>query len=60
MAATGGFVLAALWPWDPAVERSLAMLNLVGILGAYTAFYLYRALGFAAVVVGAEIGRAHV
>jgi S-DNA-T family DNA segregation ATPase FtsK/SpoIIIE len=55
IAATGGFVLAALWPWDPAVERSLAMLNLVGILGAYTAFYLYRALGFAAVVVGAGL-----
>jgi S-DNA-T family DNA segregation ATPase FtsK/SpoIIIE len=55
IAATGGFVLAALWPWDPAVERSLAMLNLVGILGAYTAFYLYRALGFAAVVVGAAL-----
>ncbi len=52
MAATGAFVLAALWPWDPAVERSLATLNRVGILGSYTAYYLYRGLGFAALVAG--------
>jgi S-DNA-T family DNA segregation ATPase FtsK/SpoIIIE len=51
MAATGAFVLVALWPWDPAVDRSLVTLNRVGILGSYTAYYLYRALGLAALFV---------
>jgi S-DNA-T family DNA segregation ATPase FtsK/SpoIIIE len=48
MAATGGFMLFALWPYDPALERGPETLNRVGILGSYTAFYLYRALGFGA------------
>ena len=48
MAATGGFMLFALWPYDPALARGPETLNRVGILGSYTAFYLYRALGFGA------------
>ncbi len=48
MAGTGGFMLFALWPYDPALDRSPETLNRVGILGSYTAFYLYRALGFGA------------
>lgn len=52
MAATGGFVLVALWPYDPAAERSLATLNRVGVAGAYSAFYLYRWLGFGALMAG--------
>jgi S-DNA-T family DNA segregation ATPase FtsK/SpoIIIE len=48
MAATGGFMLFALWPYDPALGRGPETLNRVGILGSYTAFYLYRALGFGA------------
>ncbi|HUP00736.1 MAG TPA: DNA translocase FtsK 4TM domain-containing protein [Gemmatimonadota bacterium] len=52
MAATGGFLLVALWPYDPAAERSLATLNRVGIAGSYSAFYLYRWLGYGALVAG--------
>ena len=52
MAATGVFLLVALWPWDPVAQRTPATLNRVGVLGSYTAFYLYRALGFGALVVG--------
>ena len=48
MVGTGGFMLFALWPYDPALERGPDTLNRVGILGSYTAFYLYRALGFGA------------
>ncbi|HET6361844.1 MAG TPA: DNA translocase FtsK 4TM domain-containing protein [Gemmatimonadota bacterium] len=55
MAATGGFVLVALWPWDPGVDRGPETLNRVGILGAYSAFYLYRALGFGALALGAGL-----
>src|SRR5688572_22859235 len=55
MAATGGFVLVALWPWDPGLARGPETLNRVGILGAYSAFYLYRALGFAALALGAAL-----
>jgi S-DNA-T family DNA segregation ATPase FtsK/SpoIIIE len=52
MAATGVFVLVALWPWDPADDRSLVTLNRVGILGSYTAYYLFRVFGLAALFVG--------
>src|SRR5688500_3277861 len=52
MAATGIFVLVALWPWDPADDRALVTLNRVGILGSYTAYYLFRAFGLAALFVG--------
>ena len=55
MAATGVFVLVALWPWDPAGERSLVTLNRVGILGSYTAYYLYQGLGFAALFVAGAL-----
>ncbi|HJR52605.1 MAG TPA: DNA translocase FtsK 4TM domain-containing protein, partial [Gemmatimonadota bacterium] len=55
MAATGGFVLVALWPWDPGLERGPETLNRVGILGAYSAYYLYRALGFGALALGAGL-----
>jgi len=55
MAATGGFVLVALWPWDPGLARGPETLNRVGILGAYSAFHLYRALGFGAVALGAGL-----
>ena len=48
MAATGAFTLVALWPYDPASDRTPATLNRVGILGSYSAFYLYRALGYGA------------
>jgi S-DNA-T family DNA segregation ATPase FtsK/SpoIIIE len=48
MAATGGFTLVALWPWDPGWHRTPETLNRVGILGSYSAFYLYRALGLGA------------
>ena len=52
MVATGGFLLVALWPYDPAAERSLSSLNRVGIAGSYSAFYLYRWLGVGALVPG--------
>ncbi|MFN2382958.1 MAG: DNA translocase FtsK 4TM domain-containing protein [Gemmatimonadota bacterium] len=52
VAATGGFVCVALWPFDPVATRSLATLNLVGLLGSYSAFYLYLALGSGALLVG--------
>src|SRR5688572_6811207 len=55
MAATGGFVLVALWPWDPGFARGPETLNRVGILGAYSAFHLYRALGFGALALGAGL-----
>ena len=55
MAATGGFVLVALWPWDPGLARGPETLNRVGILGAYSAFHLYRALGFGALALGAGL-----
>jgi S-DNA-T family DNA segregation ATPase FtsK/SpoIIIE len=55
MAATGGFVLVALWPWDPGIARGPETLNRVGILGAWTAFYLYRALGLGALALGAGL-----
>jgi len=53
MMATGGFLLIALWPFDPLAGRTLGTLNRVGILGSYTAFYLYRWLGVGAPVAGA-------
>jgi S-DNA-T family DNA segregation ATPase FtsK/SpoIIIE len=56
VAATGGFTLVALWPWDPGWARTPATLNRVGILGSYTAFYLYRALGFGGLVLAAGLG----
>jgi S-DNA-T family DNA segregation ATPase FtsK/SpoIIIE len=55
MAATGGFVLVALWPWDPGLARGPETVNRVGILGAYSAFHLYRALGFGAVALGVAL-----
>jgi S-DNA-T family DNA segregation ATPase FtsK/SpoIIIE len=51
MAATGGFALVALWPWDPGWDRTPETLNRVGILGSISAFYLYRGLGFGALAV---------
>jgi S-DNA-T family DNA segregation ATPase FtsK/SpoIIIE len=53
MAATGGFVLVALWPYDPAADRTIGTLNLVGVAGAYSAYYLYQWLGYGALLVGA-------
>ncbi|MEJ2153274.1 MAG: DNA translocase FtsK 4TM domain-containing protein [Gemmatimonadota bacterium] len=52
MAATGVFVLVALWPFDPAAERTLTTLNRVGIVGAYSAYYLYTAFGYGALLIG--------
>lgn len=52
MAATGAFVLVALWPYDPAAERTLTTLNRVGIVGAYSAYYLYRVFGYGALLIG--------
>ena len=55
MVATGGFVLVALWPWDPGLARGPATLNRVGVLGAYSAYYLYQGLGFGALALGAGL-----
>ncbi len=52
MAATGAFVLVALWPYDPAAERTLTTLNRVGIVGAYSAYYLYSVFGYGALLIG--------
>ncbi len=52
MAAVGGFVLVALWPFDPAADRTLDTLNRVGVVGSYAAYYLYGAAGFGALVAG--------
>jgi S-DNA-T family DNA segregation ATPase FtsK/SpoIIIE len=52
MAATGAFVLVALWPYDPAAERTLTTLNRVGIVGAYSAYYLYGVFGYGALTIG--------
>jgi S-DNA-T family DNA segregation ATPase FtsK/SpoIIIE len=52
MAATGVFVLVALWPYDPAAERTLTTLNRVGIVGAYSAYYLYSVFGYGALLIG--------
>ena len=49
MAATGGFMLVALWPYDPAWSGRPRRSTASGCSGSYTAFYLYRALGFGAV-----------
>ncbi|HYO46618.1 MAG TPA: DNA translocase FtsK 4TM domain-containing protein [Gemmatimonadota bacterium] len=56
MAATGGFTLVALWPWDPGWDRTTETLNRVGILGSYAAFYLYRSLGFGALALAGGLG----
>ena len=55
MAATGGFVLVALWPWDPGLARGPETLNRVGFVGAYSAFHLFRTLGFGALALGAGL-----
>jgi len=55
MAATGTFLLVALWPWDPAGGRSLEALNRVGFVGSYSAYYLYGWLGAGAIVPGAML-----
>ena len=55
MAATGVFTLVALWPYDPAWDRTPESLNRVGILGSYSAFYLYRALGYGALALAAGL-----
>ncbi len=52
MGATGAFVLVALWPYDPAAERTLTTLNRVGIVGAYSAYYLYSVFGYGALLIG--------
>jgi S-DNA-T family DNA segregation ATPase FtsK/SpoIIIE len=52
MAATAAFVLVALWPYDPAAERTLTTLNRVGIVGAYSAYYLYSVFGYGALLIG--------
>lgn len=48
MVAVGGFLLVALWPYDPAADRTLDTLNRVGVVGSYSAFYLYRWVGYGA------------
>ncbi|MDX1623772.1 MAG: DNA translocase FtsK [Gemmatimonadota bacterium] len=53
MVATGMFVLIALWPYDPAAERTPDAVNRVGVLGAWTSYYLHRWLGWGSLLLGA-------
>ena len=50
MAATGGFLLLALWPYDPVLRRLPSTVNLVGVVGAVSAFHLYAGLGYGAIL----------
>jgi S-DNA-T family DNA segregation ATPase FtsK/SpoIIIE len=50
MAATGGFLLVALWPYDPVLRRRPSTVNLVGAVGAVSAFHLYDGLGYGAIL----------
>ncbi len=50
MAATGGFLLLALWPYDPSLARLPSSVNLVGVVGAVSAFHLYEGLGYGAIL----------
>ena len=50
VAATGGFLLLALWPYDPALRRLPSTVNLVGVVGAVSAFHLYDGLGYGAIL----------
>ncbi len=50
MAATGIFLLLALWPFDPTLSRLPSTLNLVGVVGAISAYHLYAALGYGALL----------
>ena len=50
MAATGGFLLVALWPYDPVLRRLPSTVNLVGVVGAVSAFHLYDGLGYGAIL----------
>jgi S-DNA-T family DNA segregation ATPase FtsK/SpoIIIE len=50
MAATGGFLLLALWPYDPVLRRLPSTVNLVGVVGAVSAFHLYDGLGYGAIL----------
>ncbi|HET9582052.1 MAG TPA: DNA translocase FtsK 4TM domain-containing protein [Gemmatimonadota bacterium] len=51
VAATGAFLLLALWPYDPVLPRLPSTVNLVGVVGAVSAFHLYDGVGYGAVVV---------
>ncbi|MGH7542293.1 MAG: DNA translocase FtsK 4TM domain-containing protein, partial [Gemmatimonadota bacterium] len=50
MVATGGFLLLALWPYDPSLARLPSSVNLVGVVGAVSAFHLYEGLGYGAIL----------
>ena len=41
------------WPYDPALGRLPSSVNLVGVVGALSAFHLYRVLGYGAVLAAA-------
>ncbi len=53
MVATGIFLLLALWPFDPTLSRLSSTLNLVGVVGALSAFHLYAGLGYGALLAAA-------
>jgi DNA segregation ATPase FtsK/SpoIIIE, S-DNA-T family len=50
VAATGVFLLLALWPYDPVVRRLPSTVNLVGMVGALSAFHLYAGVGYVAIL----------
>ena len=50
VAATGIFLLLALWPYDPVVRRLPSTVNLVGVVGAVSAFHLYAGVGYGAIL----------
>jgi S-DNA-T family DNA segregation ATPase FtsK/SpoIIIE len=50
MAATGAFLLLALWPYDPVLGRLPSSVNLVGVVGAVSALHLYAAVGYGAIL----------
>jgi S-DNA-T family DNA segregation ATPase FtsK/SpoIIIE len=53
VAATGVFLLLALWPYDPVLRRLPSTVNLVGVVGAFSAFHLYGGLGYGAILAAA-------
>ena len=53
VAATGAFLLLALWPYDPVLRRLSSTVNLVGVVGAVSAFHLYDGMGYGAIVAAA-------
>ncbi len=50
MTATAVFLLLALWPFDPTLTRFQSTSNVVGVVGALSAYHLYAALGYGAVL----------